>query len=146
MENWSLRIEQSTKPRYLAIADCIAQDMKDRVLLPGDRLPAQRRLADLIGVDFTTVSRGYSEALSRGLVESHVGRGTFVLPQHSISTTSDERRAVANDLTMNAPPEPTDPDLIERMRSGLSVVSEDLVHLLRSVSYTHLTLPTTPYV
>jgi len=131
MENWSLRIEQSTKPRYLAIADCIAQDMKDRVLLPGDRLPAQRRLADMIGVDFTTVSRGYSEALSRGLIESHVGRGTFVLPQHSINTTSDERRAVANDLTMNAPPEPTDPDLIERMRSGLSVVSEDLVHLLR---------------
>ncbi len=131
MENWSLRIEQSSKPRYLAIADCIAQDMKDRVLLPGDRLPAQRRLADMIGVDFTTVSRGYSEALSRGLVESHVGRGTFVLPQHSINTTRDERRAVANDLTMNAPPEPTDPDLIERMRSGLTVVSEDLVHLLR---------------
>lgn len=131
MENWPQRIEQSSKPRYLAIADCIAQDMKDRVLLPGDRLPPQRRLATIIGVDFTTVSRGYTEAISRGLVESHVGRGTFVLPQKSFSEISDERRALANDLTMNAPPEPTDPELLERMRSGLSAVSNDLVHLLR---------------
>ncbi|MDP5218519.1 PLP-dependent aminotransferase family protein [Ruegeria sp. 2205SS24-7] len=131
MENWPQRIEQSGKPRYLAIADCIAQDMKDRVLLPGDRLPPQRRLADMIGVDFTTVSRGYTEAISRGLVESHVGRGTFVLPQQSVSNTSDERRALANDLTMNAPPEPTDPELLERMRAGLCAVSDDLVHLLR---------------
>ncbi|MEO9652601.1 MAG: PLP-dependent aminotransferase family protein [Roseobacter sp.] len=131
MDNWSQRIEKSGKPRYLAIADCIAQDMKDRVLLPGDRLLPQRKLADLIGVDFTTVSRGYAEALSRGLIESHVGRGTFILPQQSFSDTSDERRALANDLTMNAPPEPTDPELLERMRAGLSAVSNDLVHLLR---------------
>ncbi|MDC0737829.1 PLP-dependent aminotransferase family protein [Cognatishimia sp. SS12] len=131
MENWTQRIERSAKPRYLAIADCIAQDMKDRVLLPGDRLPPQRKLADLIGVDFTTVSRGYTEAISRGLIESHVGKGTFVLPQQSYSAISDERRALAHDLTMNAPPEPTDPELIERMRSGLSAVSNDLVHLLR---------------
>lgn len=96
MDNWHMRIEQSSKPRYLAIADCIAQDMKDRVLLPGDRLPAQRALADMIGVDFTTVSRGYNEARSRGLIETHVGRGTFILPQHSFSETSDERPARAD--------------------------------------------------
>jgi len=131
MDNWHQRIEQSGKPRYVAIADCIAQDMKDRVLLPGDRLPPQRRLADQIGVDFTTVSRGYTEALKRGLIETHVGRGTFVLPQQDLRAPADERRALANDLTMNAPPEPTDPALLERMRAGLTAVSDDLVHLLR---------------
>jgi DNA-binding transcriptional MocR family regulator len=131
MENWGQRIEQSGKPRYLAIADCIAQDVKDRILLPGDRLPPQRRLAQMIGVDFTTVSRGYREAMNRGLIDSHVGRGTFILSPHGPSLTGDERRAFANDLTMNAPPEPTDPELLERMRAGLAAVSDDLVHLLR---------------
>ena len=29
-------------------------------------------------IDFTTVARGYVEAQKRGLIESHVGRGTFV--------------------------------------------------------------------
>lgn len=130
MQNWPQRIKQSGRPRYLAIVDCIAQDMKDRVLLPGDQLPPQRQLADIIGANFTTVSRGYTEAIKRGLIASHVGRGTFVLPQKSISS-GDERRALANDLTMNAPPEPTDPELLERMRAGLSAVSDDLVHLLR---------------
>ncbi len=130
MQNWPQRIKQSGRPRYLAIVDCIAQDMKDRVLLPGDQLPPQRQLADIIGANFTTVSRGYSEAINRGLIASHVGRGTFVLPQKSLSS-SDERRALANDLTMNAPPEPTDPELLERMRAGLAAVSDDLVHLLR---------------
>lgn len=130
MQNWPQRIKQSGRPRYLAIVDCIAQDMKDRVLLPGDQLPPQRQLADIIGANFTTVSRGYTEAIKRGLIASHVGRGTFVLPQKSISS-GDERRALANDLTMNAPPEPTDPELLGRMRAGLSAVSDDLVHLLR---------------
>lgn len=130
MQNWSQRIKQSGRPRYLAIVDCIAQDMKDRVLLPGDQLPPQRQLADMIGVNFTTVTRGYAEAINQGLIASHVGRGTFVLPQ-TVINNSDERRALANDLTMNAPPEPTDPELLERMRAGLSAVSDDLVHLLR---------------
>lgn len=131
MNNWHQRISKSGKPRYVSIADCIAQDMKDRVLLPGDKLPPQRKLAEILGVDFTTVSRGYNEALKRGLIKTHVGRGTFILPQRPITNVSDERRAHANDLTMNAPPEPTDPDLLERMRAGLSAVSDDLVHLLR---------------
>lgn len=131
MQNWRSRIEHSSHPRYLAIADCIAQDIKDRVLLPGDRLPPQRKLADMLDVDFTTVSRGYSEALKRKLVETHVGRGTFVLAQQPVTNISDDRRAKAFDLTMNAPPEPTDPELLERMRAGLSAVSDDLIHLLR---------------
>lgn len=131
MDNWPQRIDRSPNPRYLAIADCIAQDIKDRVLLPGDRLPPQRKLAQMLGLDFTTVSRGYTEALKRGLVETHVGRGTFVLAQQPVTNISDDRRAHAFDLTMNAPPEPTDPELLARMRAGLTAVSDDLVHLLR---------------
>ncbi|MCV6603287.1 MAG: GntR family transcriptional regulator, partial [Cohaesibacter sp.] len=91
MSFWTPRIEHSTKPRYLAIADALAQDIRDRVLLPGDRLPPQRRLAEALGIDFTTVSRGYTEAIKRGLVESHVGRGTFVRAPKAVLSDADDR-------------------------------------------------------
>lgn len=42
------------------------------------RLPPQRKLAEVLGIDFTTVSRAYAEAQARGHIQSHVGRGTFV--------------------------------------------------------------------
>jgi DNA-binding GntR family transcriptional regulator len=76
MNDWCPKLSQNGSPRYVAIADAIVRDLERGVLRPGDRLPPQRKLADLLGLDFTTVSRGYSEAQKRGLVESHVGRGT----------------------------------------------------------------------
>ncbi|TIW03192.1 MAG: GntR family transcriptional regulator, partial [Mesorhizobium sp.] len=36
-------------------------------LQPGDRLPPQRELARLLGVDLTTVTRAFSEARRRNL-------------------------------------------------------------------------------
>ena len=49
------------------------------MLLVGDRLPPQRELANRLKIDFTTVARGYVEARKRGLVDTQVGRGTFVI-------------------------------------------------------------------
>ena len=62
MTDWTPRAETSGKPRYIAIADAIEKDVRDGRLSPGTRLPPQRMLAKQLGIDFTTVSRGYSEA------------------------------------------------------------------------------------
>ncbi len=78
MLNWTPDLARSDKPRYLAIADLIAEDIRAGRLSVGDRLPPQRKLATRLDVDFTTVARGYVEAQKRGLVESRVGQGTFV--------------------------------------------------------------------
>jgi DNA-binding GntR family transcriptional regulator len=72
------RLASSNKPRYLAIADLIAADIKTGRLAIGDRLPPQRKLASRLEIDFTTVARGYAEAQKRGLIESRVGQGTYV--------------------------------------------------------------------
>ncbi|MET1413556.1 PLP-dependent aminotransferase family protein [Roseibium sp. HPY-6] len=131
MKNWKPVLPESGKPRYVEIADLIASDLQKGILMPGDRLPPQRALADLLGVDFTTVSRGYVEAKERGLVESHVGRGTFVKTIKGSMAETEPRRTEQVDLSMNLPPEPTNPDLIERMQAGLSAVSGNLISLLR---------------
>lgn len=131
MMDWTPSPDTNGRPRYIAIADAIERDMKDGVLSPGTRLPPQRRLAQRMGIDFTTVSRGYSEAQTRGLVESHVGRGTFVAERAEPDAGPDPQRVTDEDLSMNLPPEPTDPALVAKMKGGLGYVSANLLHLLR---------------
>lgn len=131
MSKWHLTLEASGKPRYLEIADAIRRDIDAGTLAPGDRLPSQRSVAQQVGVDFTTVSRGYSEAIKRGDIQSFVGRGTFVSATKEGHEEPDPRRALEEDPMMNMPPEPDDPDLIARMEQGLQHVSANLVPLLR---------------
>ncbi|MCA8879415.1 MAG: PLP-dependent aminotransferase family protein [Rhodobacteraceae bacterium] len=131
MSDWTPRLAEASKPLYIAIAEAIARDIRHGTLSPGDRLPPQRKLAAQLGLDFTTVSRAYAEAQARGLLESHVGRGTFVAGEPSAHEAPDPARVGAEDLSMNMPPEPTDPALLARMQEGLGYISANLVHLLR---------------
>lgn len=75
---WQPRLAGSERPRYAAIAEALAGDIEAGLLAPGDRLPTQRALADMLGVSLGTVTRAYREAHGRGLIEGEVGRGTFV--------------------------------------------------------------------
>ena len=77
-ETWAPDLKRWGKPHYLAIVESLADDIRTHRLLPGVRLPTQRALAEVLGLNFTTVSRGYVEAQTRGLVEGRVGHGTFV--------------------------------------------------------------------
>src|SRR5260370_141222 len=113
----------SDKPRYLAIADAIAQDIRSGRLGASDRLPPQRKLARRLDIDFTTVARGYVEAQKRGLIESHVGRGTFVRASARRRHSPMARHPEIVDLSMNLPPEPGDPDLLDRMQPALQPAS-----------------------
>lgn len=138
MKNWHPDLSRSTNPRYIAIADLIEIDLRSGVLAAGDRLPPQRELAKRLNIDFTTVARGYVEAQKRGLVDSHVGRGTFVAGGtgrerrgFSLDMAADPRRASAVDFSMNLPPDLTDPDLVARMHEGMSAVAANLTSLLR---------------
>ncbi len=135
MPDWTPDLTRSDKPRYLAIADGIAEDIKAGRLSIGDRLPPQRKLASRLDIDFTTVARGYVEAQKRGLVESRVGQGTFVRGVPRAAAQARSARPDLVDLTMNLPPEPDDPALIARMQDGLVEVSRDLVALLRYQSF-----------
>ncbi|MEP6020421.1 MAG: PLP-dependent aminotransferase family protein [Paracoccaceae bacterium] len=131
MTAWAPQLLDSSGPVYLSIADAIARDMETGQLQSGDRLPPQRKLAARLGLDFTTVSRAYTEAARRGLVESQIGRGTFIRGAQKGGRHGDPLRNAQVDLSMNLPPEPDDPDLIDRMRGGLADVSANMVSLLR---------------
>ena len=78
MTMWTPDLRQRSGPRYLAIAEALADDAGGGRLRPGTRLPTHRDLADRLGVTVGTVTRAYAEATRRGLVSGEVGRGTFL--------------------------------------------------------------------
>jgi len=131
MSEWSPQLSRLGKPRYLAIADAIAEDIGNGTLAPSDRLPPQRALARRLNIDFTTVARGYVEARRRGLIESRVGQGTFVRASAKRRHGPIARHPEIVDLSMNLPPEPDDPELLDRMQDGLEALGRDLVYLMR---------------
>ncbi len=91
MANWHPHIGDRAGPRYIAIADALANDIAGGVLHPGDRLPTHRDLAQRLGVNVGTVTRAYGEAERRGLTGGEVGRGTFVRPFPSVPTPNVDR-------------------------------------------------------
>ena len=66
------------RPVYRQIADHILAEIRAERLSAGERLPAIRQLAQRLGVNRDTVALAYEELANAGLVESTVGRGTFV--------------------------------------------------------------------
>ncbi|MEM1304188.1 MAG: winged helix-turn-helix domain-containing protein, partial [Planctomycetota bacterium] len=75
---WTPNVAGADRPLFEAIAEAIASDIQSGRLNVGDHLPPQRVLAQRMGLDVTTVARGYTEAARVGLVEARVGSGTFV--------------------------------------------------------------------
>ena len=79
MTTYSPSPAASAAPKYVAIADAIAEDIATGRLEPGFKLPPQRDVAYRLQVTLGTVSRAYGELTKRGLVHGEVGRGTYVL-------------------------------------------------------------------
>lgn len=69
---------QSRVPLYMQISNQIFREINSGALRPGTRLPAERKMAGLLGVNRSTVVNAYSELEAGGYVSSHVGRGTVV--------------------------------------------------------------------
>jgi GntR family transcriptional regulator len=68
----------SVTPLYEQAADYVADRIERGDLRPGQKLPAERDLADEWGIAYQTVRRAMRELRERGLVVSRVGKGTFV--------------------------------------------------------------------
>ncbi|MGO4832214.1 GntR family transcriptional regulator, partial [Rhizobiaceae sp. 2RAB30] len=113
-EDWTPSISKAAGPLYLAIADALSVDIAAGRLPAGTRLPPQRTLADRLGIDFTTVSRAYTEARKRGLVEGRVGQGTYVRARRSARPEPAAASGLI-DMSMNLPPRFDDVVLAGRM-------------------------------
>src|SRR5882757_3791121 len=69
---------ESHVPLYVQLRDQLRALVHAGDLRPGDRIPASRALATMLGVHRTTVANAYAELESEGLIQGHVGRATFI--------------------------------------------------------------------
>ncbi|AZY52547.1 PLP-dependent aminotransferase family protein [Bordetella avium] len=98
--SWLKPLSPGRGPRYQQIAQQVIDAAREQRLLPGDRLPPQRELAQQLGVDLTTVTRAYNALRASGLLAVHGARGTYIALPAEIS--GDAGSTV--DLSMNIPP------------------------------------------
>ncbi|WP_420128227.1 PLP-dependent aminotransferase family protein [Longimicrobium sp.] len=104
---WLPSIGDAPAPLYAAIVDALARDIGGGLLTPGQRLPTHRELAKALGTSVGTVTRAYLEAERRGLIQSRVGRGTFIRDYtdwDSYSPMVDRRRIDLGPMAVPAVP------------------------------------------
>lgn len=116
----------SPVPIYLQIKRQIHDRIVTGLLPPGYRLPPERKLAERLDVNRSTVLNAYHELKAAGLVESFVGRGTIVLDLEE----ADERRAgEGTDLSPAPAPLYWKPMLTPKAASESSSLIRDLLAL-----------------
>ncbi|MDB5524569.1 MAG: putative HTH-type transcriptional regulator [Rhizobium sp.] len=120
MSLWRPRLEGSARLKYLGIVEALEADIRSGRVHPGDRLPAQRSIAEALGVDLTTVTRAFNEARRRGLVDAQAGRGTFIREVVDSGGAGRFDSAPLLDLSMNIPPQPAAADLQRRIPAGIA--------------------------
>jgi DNA-binding transcriptional MocR family regulator len=120
---WIPTISELSGPRYQRIVEAMEADIASGRLMRGQQLPTQRALAKALGIDLTTVTRAYTEARRRGILEARVGQGSFV-SETSARRTVDLPHPVTIDLSMNVPPHPLEAQLDERILAGLEAIRQ----------------------
>lgn len=98
----SVQLGDSSKPKYQAIAEELAQSILSGQMAVGEKLPPQRDLAHRLGVTTGTVSRAYARLERQGLATARVGDGTYVRALENTQTgSSSETPATLIDLAHN---------------------------------------------
>ena len=80
MPDWSQfsPVAEGPTPIYVQAADFITARITSGELAPDAKLPAERDMAELLGVAYDTVRRATALLRERGLIITVQGRGTFV--------------------------------------------------------------------
>lgn len=80
-----MKIEyDASKPIYEQIVDEIKRMIVRGELVPGEKLPSQRKMARKVEVNPNTIQRAYREMENMNLVETKRGLGTFIKEDNKI--------------------------------------------------------------
>jgi len=87
---WNRASESDGQPVYRQIADAVRSAIARHGLGGGARLPTIRNLASQLGVHRDTIATAYESLAADGVIESAVGRGTFVANGERVAAAAVE--------------------------------------------------------
>jgi DNA-binding transcriptional MocR family regulator len=120
-------------PRYKALVDSLAADIRSGRLAAGTRLPTHRQLAARERIALVTATRVYAELEAAGLVSREQGRGTFVRDLALPAGHGIDQQVIAGDvidLNFNYPSLPEQAALLRHALREIASAG-DLDALLR---------------
>ena len=79
-----------TKRLYIQVAEQISKLVRDGNIKTGDKLPAERELAEKLGVSRPTIREAMIALELQGIVEIRTGSGIYILEQKPELTLRDE--------------------------------------------------------
>lgn len=85
----SPQTREEKKYTYTAIIERISEMVRSGVLTPGDRLPPERKLAELLGVSRSSLRQALQALAERKFIESRQGDGTFLLAAPDVFFADD---------------------------------------------------------
>lgn len=88
----------SSVPFYRQIIDMVLAGIASGRLVPGEKLPTIRRLAQDLNVNANTVVKAYSQLQMLGAVQAQQGLGIFISDQPAAMQSSAERLRALDEL------------------------------------------------
>ncbi|MDX1359067.1 MAG: GntR family transcriptional regulator [Clostridia bacterium] len=81
---------------YRQIMSGITTMVRDGKLVPGDRLPSEREIADHFGISRGTAKKAYDKLCTNGVTQSVVGSGTFISLGQDVISAERKQQALDN--------------------------------------------------
>ncbi len=92
-------------PLYIQLASELSKFIKDNTFESGTKLPTIRSLSNQLGINRDTVVSAYKLLENKGLVESHIGKGTYISvssPANDPSFSSDDHKICCSQIGLPA--------------------------------------------
>ncbi len=112
-------------PLYVQIKEYIRQNIRSGVYQENCRIPSERQLAEHFNVNRLTVNKALSEMVQDGILNTHVGKGTFVSPQ-KIDQELRSLTSFTEDMTQRGKR-----SFSQVLHAGVEAADQDVANLLR---------------
>ncbi|WP_101773317.1 GntR family transcriptional regulator [Peptostreptococcus faecalis] len=115
----------TSKPIYEQISSQIKTMIMNGELKTGDPIPSMRSLAKTIHVSVITVQRAYEELQRDGLIETTVGRGSFISAQNKDFIQEEQLKKIEEYLSLATETAKTSGIKFEKLVELLTIFYEE---------------------